>query len=956
MSGSSDDSNALLQEILGTLKSLKQDHSQLSSAVDAINGRVNVLAGVKQSHEGIAHDASYPSPKVGASSPRVPPRSRDSVSSLDGKDPNGQAHTASSPARSSALTSKIILTSYPGQAGVDPLPMEWGAKDPEKRGPVVVSRAPSTIKRRNAIGAHGGSYSIYYALGVASHQVTTDHKPDFTNTEPAAKLGPFAAWGDPKKIVAMDPFGHLAPWLYKDHMQNEGLEIRPSIAVTKAHMRLPELEDSVRKGRLVPDGKICLNDSGELAVTKIAVEPVWYLPGVAERFGVDEGTLRRALFEYTGGSYPELITRGDVKLFLPPIGGLTVYCFGDPAKMSDPNVRLALRVHDECNGSDVFGSDICTCRPYLIFGIEEAVKEAQNGGSGVVIYFRKEGRALGEVTKYLVYNARKRGSDKASEYFKRTENIAGVKDMRFQALMPDILHWLGITKIDRMLSMSDMKHDAIVEQGIPIHERVPIPDEMIPEDSRVEIDAKIFAGYFSSGRVITAEELDQVHGRAWEDVDKVNGSEDDDFYRYTSGRWLWNEESRLQERYKKFNIPGLKSLAAKACGAHSCIGMVKLAEGGFNKNLRLTMDNGAVVIARIPTPVVGSISKVLASEVATMDFVGNVLDIPVPRVIAWDGETANAAGCEYILMEEVKGESLGATWPGMELDEKFKIVEEIVPVQKKLQSVTFSRFESLYYKSDAVGDSAKDRFVIGPLAEKSFWQPEQTDAGIDRGLCSSAQSYLRAISKRGRSRCPLEKAPADPHDDSGLLGSPQARLSLLQKFEAISAHLLPSQPSLNKFTLFHWDLRSPNLFVEDGQITSLIDWQDAWVAPLFMQERRPQLLEYDGEIILRLPEYFETMEDQAEKTKVQSQVEKSILSRYYHGVVREQNPALQELFDLPLARTRRETVLFASDIWEGNGISSTQAPNVPSTSAKKKSGPMKRRQVTGPNEPNSGIS
>ncbi len=40
-----------------------------------------------------------------------------------------------------------------------------------------------------------------------------------------------------------------------------------------------------------------------------------------------------------------------------------------------------------------------------------------------------------------------------------------------------------------------MKHDAIVEQGIPIHERVPIPDELIPEDSRVEIDAKIASGY-----------------------------------------------------------------------------------------------------------------------------------------------------------------------------------------------------------------------------------------------------------------------------------------------------------------------------------------------------------------------------------------------------------------------------------------------------------------------------
>lgn len=51
-------------------------------------------------------------------------------------------------------------------------------------------------------------------------------------------------------------------------------------------MRLPELEQSVRDGRIVPDKKICLNEFGELAVTKFAVEPVWHLPGVAERFGI----------------------------------------------------------------------------------------------------------------------------------------------------------------------------------------------------------------------------------------------------------------------------------------------------------------------------------------------------------------------------------------------------------------------------------------------------------------------------------------------------------------------------------------------------------------------------------------------------------------------------------------------------------------------------------------------
>jgi hypothetical protein len=70
-----------------------------------------------------------------------------------------------------------------------------------------------------------------------------------------------------------------------------------------------------------------------------------------------------------------------------------------------------------------------------------------------------------------------------------------------------------------------MKHDAIVEQGIPILERVPIPDELIPEDSRVEIDAKIHAGYFTTGKVMNMAELSEVQGRPWEDVD-VSNSDD----------------------------------------------------------------------------------------------------------------------------------------------------------------------------------------------------------------------------------------------------------------------------------------------------------------------------------------------------------------------------------------------------------------------------------------------
>ena len=133
-----------------------------------------------------------------------------------------------------------------------------------------------------------------------------------------------------------------------------------------------------------------------------------------------------------------------------------------------------------------------------------------------VVYNRKEGRALGEVTKFLVYNARKRqeGGDTAATYFERTECVAGVQDARFQQLMPDVLHWLGVTKIDRFMSMSNMKYDALANSGIEIGERVAIPAGLIPQDASVEMEAKKAAGYFAPEGAPSADKLKGTQGRA----------------------------------------------------------------------------------------------------------------------------------------------------------------------------------------------------------------------------------------------------------------------------------------------------------------------------------------------------------------------------------------------------------------------------------------------------------
>jgi GTP cyclohydrolase II len=404
----------------------------------------------------------------------------------------------------------IVLTSHPNHFGPKPIALNWGERDPLKRGPVIAT--VTNQSHRNSIGTHSGSYAIYRALSIATGSLQSMHKPDLTNTAPAVAIGPHESWFDPEKMVSIDPWGAVVADVYKDYLE-KGYDIRPTIAVTKAHIHMPEISDAVMRGRIKPDGNI-VTEEGICSVLKAAIEPVWYLPGVAKRCGIDEGILRRTLFEQTGGMYPELITRSDFSVFLPPIGGYSLYIFGDLSAIHDPSKPIAVRIHDECNGSDVFGSDICTCRPYLTHGIEVCAQTAQEGGLGVIVYCRKEGRALGEVTKFLVYNARKRqeGGDRADQYFARTECVAGVQDMRFQELMPDVLHWLGITRIDKLVSMSNMKYNAIVNSGIVVHDRFEIPESLIPADAQVEMDAKKAAGYFTDS-IPDDDELKKKKGR-----------------------------------------------------------------------------------------------------------------------------------------------------------------------------------------------------------------------------------------------------------------------------------------------------------------------------------------------------------------------------------------------------------------------------------------------------------
>lgn len=168
-------------------------------------------------------------------------------------------------------------------------------------------------------------------------------------------------------------------------------------------------------------------------------------------------------------------------------------------------------------------------------------------------------------------------------------------------------------------------------------------------------------------------------------------SPNDHLFRYTSGRWLWNEEQQLKDRYRYFNVPELKRVTCQAASSSRCVSLEKIGEGNYNKAFRLVMQDGQKVIAKIPHPSAGPPVYTTASEVATMDFARTILKIPVPKVLAWSATDQNPVESEYIIMEEAEGTQLHEAWKDMKLKVKRNVIWEIIDIEKRLLSVSFDR-------------------------------------------------------------------------------------------------------------------------------------------------------------------------------------------------------------------------------------------------------------------------
>ena len=144
-------------------------------------------------------------------------------------------------------------------------------------------------------------------------------------------------------------------------------------------------------------------------------------------------------------------------------------------------------------------------------------------------------------------------------------------------------------------------------------------------------------------------------------------------------------------------------------------------------------------IARIPTPIAGPPHYTTASEVATLNFLRNVLGLPVPRVLAYSATSMNPVGAEYIIMERIHGENLASRWLSLTTEDIKDVMTQLTLIEQKILSAHLPGYGSLYHKHDIEGvsriDMQVDDFCIGPVAKRQFWHGERLHMKLDRGPC-----------------------------------------------------------------------------------------------------------------------------------------------------------------------------------------------------------------------------
>lgn len=409
-------------------------------------------------------------------------------------------------------------------------------------------------------------------------------------------------------------------------------------------------------------------------------------------------------------------------------------------------------------------------------------------------------------------------------------------------------------------------------------------------------------------------------------------------FEYSWGTWLKNDKLEKQKRLTKFSIQGLNDLVKriesiekngsinkerpdeikkmenskilssnisyffKDCKeAKNIKQIVSLHEGKHHRIYRVEIEGiEKKFILRLPYTLHSHLftKRKLESEVATMDFLSNALNLNIPKVLAYSGDYNNNVGHPFILMEYIEDvdSSLMRKWNPLveskddrlddpEAIEKLnEVIEPLADFNKIVNDFIFDNYGSLYFKGDcpenseAVAYEEQDRWVIGPTVETAYYRNKQfvKEEDLNKFVGPWKRSEplkmikdlvdLELHSLKIRLSLLNNGEPYKQDSKEGL----EYCIKIFEKLNKISEEmfnlnkeesLIPNLEDLLKPRLLIGDLDPMNVLIrKEGKGFEFIDFENCSIKP-FLIHNYPKFLEYNGSKIFNLNEEIENYKE-----------------------------------------------------------------------------------------------
>jgi aminoglycoside phosphotransferase (APT) family kinase protein len=251
----------------------------------------------------------------------------------------------------------------------------------------------------------------------------------------------------------------------------------------------------------------------------------------------------------------------------------------------------------------------------------------------------------------------------------------------------------------------------------------------------------------------------------------------------TKNRKTHEQVARMVERA----FPGLTLAAGEDA-------LSELKEGWFNAAYNMRLSDGREVIVKIAPPkgaeVLAYEKDIMTTEVASMRLAHNNPAIPVPEIYAYD-TALDLCDSEYFFMEKLTGENYGHIKASLPDEVKAQIDREIGVIIREINQYT-GTFFGLDGNRELRADSWKAAFL------------KLCEAVLEDGRVKGAE-YGASV-------------------------------------DAIWAAIHKHTPALEAITtpvMVHWDLWDLNIFVMDGKITGVLDFERVmWAEPLMEAQFR----------------------------------------------------------------------------------------------------------------------